>query len=312
MPQNADHVGCDVSKDWIDVMVLGRGERFRVGNDESGRAEVVERLLALAPAAIGVEASGGYERALIRALLGAGLPARQVNPYQLRRFAQALGIKAKSDRLDAEVIARFVATLPTRPAVRAPEIERLAELVLARQQLCEDKVRIENQAEHARAVEVERLCRRRLRALALEIALLDKRIAALVAADPVLAARDRLLRSAPGVGPVFSHTLIALMPELGQLTPAEAAALLGVAPFDHDSGKLKGQRCIWGGRMRVRNVAYMAAMSAMRHNPVLAETRQRLKAKGKAAKVVIVAVMRRLITILNAMLRDGTPWRAEA
>ena len=305
----AQHVGVDISKEWLDVAILESGEAFRVGNDRAGRAELVKRLRRREVEAIGIEASGGYERGVIKALLKAGLPVRRINPYRLRRFAEACGIRAKNDRIDAALIARFTATMPARPVEIDPVVEHLAELVGARHQLVEELTRVRNQAEHARDGEIRRLRRRQARQLEAEILRLEQRIAQTVAADPRLAAKDRLLQSVKGVGPVFSHTLLALMPELGRLGRHQAASLLGVAPFDHDSGKLKGQRAIWGGRQSVRDVAYMAALVAARHNPVLRAFHQRLTAKGKKAKVVAVAVMRKLITILNAIVRDGKPWQ---
>lgn len=307
----AQHGGVDTSKEWLDVAIGESGEQLRVGNDRAGWAELVRWLKRRRVEVIGIEASGGYERGVIKALLKAGLPVRRVNPYKLRRFAEACGVKAKNDRLDAKLIARFVSLLPARPVEIDPVVEHLAELVGTRQQLVEDLTRVSNQAEHARDPEIKRLRRRQMRQLEAQILRLDQRIAQVVAADPQLARKDELLQSVKGVGPVFSHTLLAFMPELGRLDRHEAASLMGVAPFDHDSGKLKGQRAIWGGRQSVRDVAYMAALAAARHNPVLRQFHSRLTAKGKKAKVVAVAVMRKLITILNAILRDQTPWKPQ-
>lgn len=305
----AQHVGIDISKDRLDVEVLETAERFHVGNDKAGWARLVARFKGRQIAAIGLEASGGYERNPIRAMLKADLPVRRINAYRLRRFADALGIKAKNDTLDAGVIARFVATLPTRPTQIDPLVERLAELVTARHQLSDELTRAQNQAEQIRDPLIRRLGKQRIAQLKSQIVLIDKHIAQAVAADHTLAHKDRLLRSVKGVGPVFSHTLLAFMPELGRLTRAQAGSLVGVAPFDHDSGKLKGQRCIWGGRQNVRDVAFMAALSASLHNPILKAFHQRLRAAGKKPKVALVAVMRKLITILNAILRDNTEWQ---
>jgi transposase len=231
---------------------------------------------------------------------------------RLRRFAQACGIKAKNDQIDVAAIARFVATLPTRPVEIDPAVEHLAELVGARHQLGDDLTRVRNQLEQATNPLVVRLGRRRLVQLEAQILLLDKQIAAAVAAEPALARKDRLMRQVISFGPVFSHTLLAFMPELGRLTRAEAASLLGVAPFDHDSGKLEGQRCIWGGRQSVRNVAFMAALSVATHNPDLKAFHQRLRDNGKKPKVALVAVMRKLITILNAVLGEDDAAQAAA
>ena len=308
MTQNGVHVGCDVAKDWIDVAILEDGACFQVSNDKAGWTALRRRLSGRPLRAVGVEATGGYERGLVLALVAGDQPVRRVNPYRLRRFAQAMGLRAKNDRIDARIIARFAATIALPPVVHDPVVDQLAELVQARQQLTQDLTRLKNQADHARSSLIKNLAARRIAALKDEIKRLDKHIAQAVGGEPALAEKDRLLQSVLGVGPVLSHSLIAFMPELGRVSGKQAASLLGVAPFDHDSGKLKGRRCIAGGRQRLRNVAYMAALVAARHNPALRNLYQRLKAKGKKPKVAIVAVMRKLITILNAILRDGKPW----
>lgn len=309
MAQGEVFVGVDVSKDWLDVAVWPSGQAWRVGNDRAGRGELMRRLKRLGELqGVGFEASGGYERGLLKALLDADLPARRINPMRIRKFAQACGVLAKTDRIDALMIARFAATLPGRLAERNKAAEALAELVTARRQLCEEMTRAGNQAEHVDQTLLKRLARRRVQRLSEDIRSLDAAIAKAVATDPDLARKDALIRSVPCVGPVLSHTLLGLMPELGKLSNRAAAALLGVAPFDRDSGLMKGQRHIAGGRQSVRDVAYMAALVGARCNPVLAAFKQRLQAAGKRPKVIIVALMRKLITILNAMLRDGTAW----
>lgn len=309
MAQEGVFVGIDVSKATLDVAVFPTGESFQVGNDREGRAELVRRLRKLRPEAIGLEASGGYEREAIKALSKAELPVRRLNPLRVRQYARSMGLLAKTDRIDAEVIARVLANLPPRPAERDEAAERLAELVTARRQICEEIARASNQAEHAAQPLLQRMSRRRITRLQADLLLLDKAIADAVKADPELARKDQLLRSVPGVGSVFSHTLLALMPELGKLTNRQAASLVGVAPYAFDSGVLRGQRHIFGGRQAVRDVAYMAALAGAMHNPVLKAFRQRLLDAGKRPKVAIVALMRKLITILNAILRDGRPWQ---
>lgn len=259
-------------------------------------------------AAIGIEASGGYERGVIRALLAEGISVRQINPFKLRQFAKASGVLAKNDRLDARMIALFVATMPTRPAQRNQAAERVAEVVTARRQLSDQKVAAENASRLFEDASLRRLYRRRVARLALDIALLDKRLAEMVSADVVLAKRYRLLTSMPGVGPVLAFTLIAFLPELGQMSRKQVAAIVGVAPYDFDSGKMKGIRCIWGGRAPVRRVLYMAALTACRFNSALKTFYERLVAAGKKSKVAIVAVMRKIITTLNAMIRDNVAW----
>lgn len=310
MTQESLFVGIDVSKDRLDVAIGGTGDAFFVDNDAAGHGQLVAQLEPYSIAAIGVEASGGYEREVMRALWHAGLSVRRIMPLRLRRFAQSYGVHAKNDRIDARMIARFLASMPTRPADEIdPAAERLAELVAVRRQWIEDQVSAENQAAQARDRLVQRLAKRRIARLKAEILLLGKHIAEAIAANPTFAHRDKLLRSVPGVGPVLSATLIAGLPELGRLSNRKIAALVGVVPYDHDSGKHKGKRCIWGGRQHIRNATYMAALVAGNHNPTLASFKRRLIQNGKPTKVAIVAVMRKLITILNTMLRNDTPWK---
>jgi transposase len=301
--------GIDVSKDRLDVMVLPEEQSSSVRNDPAGWAELVEWLRGFSIAAIGIEASGGYERGVMRALLAAGSPVRQVNPFKLRQFARASGVLAKNDPLDARMIASFVAIMPTRPAQRqAPAAQRLTEMLAVRRQLSAEKVAAQNAARLLEDAMLQRLSRRRIARLAADIDLLDKSLIEIVAAEPALARRFQLLTSMPGVGPVLACTLIALLPELGGMSRKQVAALVGVAPYAFESGTLRGRRCIWGGRAHVRQVLYMAAMSASNWNPTLKPFHDRLAAAGKLPKVVIVAVMRKMITTLNAMVRDHVAW----
>ncbi len=302
--------GIDVSKDRLDVMILPEERCSSVPNDAAGWADLVERLSGSLIAAIGIEASGGYERGVVRALLAAGMPVRQVNPFKLRQFARASGVLAKNDPLDARMIASFVTIMPTRPAQRqTPAAERLAEMLAIRRQLSAEKVAAENASRLLEDAMLQRLSRRRIVRLAADIDLLDKRMVEIVATDDALVHRYRLLTSMPGVGAVLlACTLIALLPELGRMSRKQVAALVGVAPYAFESGTLKGRRCIWGGRAHIRQVLYMAAMSASNWNPVLKAFHDRLTAAGKLPKVVIVAVMRKMITMLNAMVRDDVVW----
>jgi transposase len=222
--------GIDVSKDRLDVMVLPRGLSFTVGNDAAGCTELVRRLRGLRIAAIGVEASGGYERGVVRALLAAGLPVRQINPFKLRHFAKASGVLAKNDRLDARMIAMFVAAMPTRPLQRNKTTELLAEILAARRQLTEAKVAAANASRLFEDAMLQRLYSRRIAQLAADIAQLDERLAEIVAGDVALAHRYRLLTSMPGVGPLLACTLVTLLPELGHISRTQVAALVGVAP----------------------------------------------------------------------------------
>lgn len=309
MPQRTVFVGVDTCKARLDVAVLDEVE-FQVANDGDGRGELVARLTSLSrPVVVGIEATGGYEREAVAALVAAGFEVRLLDPRRVRRFAEVLGLAAKNDRIDAQLIARFVATVPGRPAKPDPAAERLAELVEARRRLCEEQVRLTNAAAQVREPMLRRMAARRLARAKADVLLLEKRLAELVAADPAMARKDRLLRSVPCVGPVLSWTLMAHLPELGRLGPKQIAALVGVAPYDRDSGSSRGRRCIRGGRPGVRKVLYMAAVSGSRFNPALAAMKSRLTERGKPAKLTLVALMRKLITILNAMLRDGAEWR---
>jgi transposase len=302
-------IGIDVSKLWLDVSVLPGGETFQVGNDAAGWAALVERFKGKVKA-IGLEPSGGYERDVAKALQRAGLPVRMVNPYRLRQYAKAIGKLAKNDRIDARIIARFTAELPTREPRHDPLTEQMAQLVLARRQLSDDKVRLSNQLELVRDPVLRRMMGQRLRRIQADLLLLDKRLAEIVANDPKMRTRDRLIQSFCGAGPVYSHTLLALVPELADpdLDRRQFAALVGVAPYDDDSGRRAGKRAIWGGRAAVREVVYMAALTASQHNPVLKAYKQRLIADGKAPKAAIIAVARRMLGIILALLQTGKEW----
>ena len=309
MTQDRVFVGIDVSKARLDVAVT-TGEVWSVSNDRTGWTEPIGRLGPLRPEAVGLEPSGGYERDLIQRLIGAGLNVRRVEAGRVRRFAEVLGLKAKTDRIDAVLIARFVQTLPGRTVEPDARAQALAELVDARRALCDEQVRVRNQADQVRDPMLRRMAQRRLNRLRADVVLLEKRLAEIVAADPELAERDRLIRSVPGAGPVLSWTLMAHLPELGRLTHKQIAALVGVAPYDRQSGTLKGRSMIRGGRAVVRNVAYMAALIGARHNPVLRAMKQRLADKGKPGKVILVALINKLMTLINAVVRDGAQWRA--
>jgi len=308
MAQEGLVVGIDVAKGWLDVAVLETGENFRVDNDPPGWALLIKQLSGRPVWAIGIEPSGGYERGAKSALRKAGLTVRNVNPHKLRHYARALGRLAKNDRIDAQVIARFTSQLPTRAMRCDPLLDQLAELIIARRQLSEDKVSLANQLEQVRDPAVRRIFARRLRAIEADILLLAKRLAKLVASHPDLAAKDRLIQSFCGAGPVLSHTLLALAPEIAEASRREVAALIGLAPYDHDTGVFRGRRCIWGGRAEVRRVVYMAALTASRSNPVIKAFHERLRAAGKPPKVALIAVARKIVTILGAMLRNNQQW----
>jgi transposase len=231
--------GVDVSMDRLDVMMLPERAGFSVDNTAAGWAELIKRLSGSPLAAIGIEPSGGYERGVIRVLLASGLSVRRINPNKLRQFARARGVLAKNDRLDARLIAEYVAMMPTRIMHSDAAAERLAEVVTMRRQLCDEHVTVQNQATHVEDPMLRRLNKRRLARLEADIRLLDKRMAEIVAGNPALARRYQLLISMPGVGPVLAFTLIALLPELGQMSRKQIAALVGLAPYDFDSGRLR-------------------------------------------------------------------------
>jgi transposase len=310
MTQEALVVGIDVSKAVLDVLILPGGEVLRLDNAASGWRRLIGRLRRETVAVVAFEATGGYERGLLKALNAARLPAARVNPGRVRDFAKACGTLAKNDRLDALMIARFAQSLPPRLTQPDPVVETLAELVTARRQVSDDLTRTANQADHAVSTTLKRLFQRRLRALGVELKLLDQEIAKTIASQPRIARKDAVLRSAPGIGPVTSSILLGLLPELGQLAARPIASLIGVAPYDHDSGTLKGQRCIWGGRQAVRNALYMAALGAIKAkvSPFRAFYQKLIQA-GKKPKVALVAVIRKLATTLNAMLKSDQPWR---
>ena len=302
-------VGIDVSKAHLDVAVRPSGEPVRVPYDATGITTVIARLSPMRPTRIVVEATGGLERPLVRALVDAALPVIVVNPRQIRDFAKATGQLAKTDTLDAQVLARFAEVIqPTLRALPDPQTQELAALLARRRQILAMQG-----AEHHRLDRAPDRVRKRIEAhlrwLRAELARLDEELDDRIQQSPVWRAREELLQSVPGVGPVMSRTVVAELPELGTLNRKQIAALVGVAPFNRDSGRWRGRRCIWGGRAPVRTALYMAALVATRWNPVIRQFYQRLRAAGKAPKVALVAAMRKLLTMLNAMVHAGTPWQ---
>ncbi|MEE9251004.1 MAG: IS110 family transposase [Alphaproteobacteria bacterium] len=302
-------VGIDVSKDRLDVHLLPSGEAFAVARNGEGLDQLIARLAEIAPALIVLEATGGFERTVAAALAGAGLPLAVVNPRQIRNFARAIGRLAKTDRLDAEAIALFAERIRPEPRPMADaDAQALAELVARRRQLIQMITMEANRRRQARSKRVRRTIEATLKTLEAQLAELDRDIGNTVKASPVWRATEDLLTSVPGVGDVTARTLIALLPELGRLDRRRISALVGVAPFNRDSGKMRGHRAIAGGRAAVRRVLYMATLSAIRWNPILRDHYRQLVARGKAKKVALVACMRRLIGILNAILRDQKTW----
>jgi transposase len=303
-------IGIDVSKDRLDVFVEPSGEAFWLGNDETGIAELVGRLRALGPDAVALEATGGYERLAVASLSAAGLQVMVVNPAQVRDFAGALGKRAKTDRIDAAVIAAFVIGTGVTPRrLRDDDTRELGDLLARRRQIVQMTVAEENRARLASRGQALNSIRRLLAALRRELASLDGDLDERMRKSPAWRASENLLKSVPGVGPIVSRTLLAEMPELGTLDRRQIAALGGVAPWTRTSGKWRGKSFIGGGRATVRTVLFMATLVAIRHNPTLKAFFDQLVARGKPKLVAIVATMRKLLTILNAMMRDQKPWQ---
>ncbi|HEU4588738.1 MAG TPA: IS110 family transposase [Gemmatimonadales bacterium] len=303
-------VGIDVAKATLDVAVRPSGECWQLANDAAALPALVTRLRALAPALVVLEATGGFEHAAVAALAAAGLPVVVANPRQVRDFARATGQLAKTDAIDAQVLALFAERV--RPAPRPlPDAaaQALDAVLTRRRQLREMLVAERNRLGFARAP-VRQGIQQHIRWLEHQLGDVDDELGQLIEHSPVWRARDNLLQSVPGVGPILSRTLLGELPELGRLSRKEIAALVGVAPLARDSGTLRGKRLVWGGRAPVRAALYMGALVATRWNPVIRAFSQRLRAAGKPAKVALVACMRKLLTILNAMVRSNTTWNA--
>ena len=307
---DATVVGIDVAKDRLDVCVRPCGESFVVARTGAGIEELAERLQKLAPRIVAVEATGGFETVVAAGLAAAALPIVVVNPAQVRAFAQALGRRAKTDPIDAAVIAHFVEATKAVPRPLPDETTRLlADLIARRRQIVE---MMAAEAQRERRLTNKRLKKsivRLRKALEKELAELDGEIDDHVRGSPVWAEKEDLLASVPGVGPIIARTLIAELPELGSLDRRKVAALVGLAPWTRQSGQWRGKSFIGGGRKSVRNALFMAAMVAARHNPILKQFRDKLVAAGKPKLVAIIAVARKLLIILNAILRDKTPWQ---
>jgi len=302
-------VGIDVSLSKLDVARSDQDAVVAVANDAAGIGELVRQLAAAAPQRVVIEATGGYEQPLLEALLEAKLPVARVNPRRVREFARGLGKLAKNDRCDARVLAEYGRLAEPRLAERRRQVQdELEALVTCRRQLVATRTVHVTQLKQTRAKPAISAIRQVVKTLDGQVASLDTQIRKLIEGDDDFGRKDRLLRSAPGVGAVASSTLIAELAELGKVDRRQVGALAGVAPFDHDSGKFKGTRCIGGGRSSVRRALYMCALSAIRCNPVIKPFAERLRAAGKKNKVILVACMRKLAAILNAMLREGLRW----
>ena len=303
------YVGIDVAKDRLDVAQRPGTEIWWVTNDDGGIADLVARLKVIRPTLVVLEATGGIELPLVGTLAAAGLPVVVVNPRQTREFARATGRLAKTDAIDAQVLAQFAEAV--RPALRPlanAATQQLSSLVARRRQVIEMLTAEKNRLRTA-APAVRGHVKEHILWLERSLSELDSELGQAIQSSDVWRARDDLLQSAPGVGPVLSITLLAHLPELGSLSRKEIAALVGVAPLNRDSGTLRGRRTVWGGRPQVRAVLYMGALVATRRNPIIQAFYQRLLAAGKPKKVALTACMRKLLTILNAMLRYQSPWQ---
>ena len=309
MEQEATYVGIDVSKAQVDVAVRPTDDRWVVSNREAGVRKLVSQLKSLEPAMVLLEATGGLELPLVAALATEEVPVVVVNPRQVRDFARATGKLAKTDALDAEVLAHFAEAVrpPVRP-LRDAETQVLTSLATRRHQVITMLVSEKNRMGTA-IVAVRPRIEAHIAWLERELDDLDEGLRQTLRQSPVWREKDDLLRSVPGVGEQVSLTLLAHLPELGTLGRRQIAALVGVAPFNRDSGTLRGKRTVWGGRARVRAALYMGALAASRFNPVIRDFYQRLLAAGKPKKLALTACMRKLLVILNSMLKDCSPWR---
>jgi transposase len=302
-------VGIDVAKAALDIALRPSDQLWQVIYDDAHVEALVTQLSELSPTLIVVEATGGLERTLVMALVVAGLPVVVINPRLARDFAKAIGRLAKTDRIDAQVLAPYgEAIRPSRRPLPDADTQQFRALVDRRRQLI-DMMSAEQSRLNTSPARIRDSIESHLTWLRQQVASLDDDLDRLLQASPLWRERDAILQSTPGVGPVLSRTLISQLPELGDLNRKEIAALVGVAPFNRDSGTWRGRRTIWGGRATVRAVLYMSTLVATRHNPVIREFYERLLAAGKATKVALTACMRKLLTILNAMVKNQQRWQ---
>ena len=306
---SVEFVGIDVSKARLDIALHHTGDFWQEAHNQAGIQRTIARLQAVSPALIVVEATGGLERRLVAELYGAGLPVALINPARVREFARSLGLLAKTDKLDAQVLARFAQAVQP-PVTRLPteQEEQLAALVARRRQINEMLTAEKNRRSAATSRLRPRLDKH-IAWLEAERQELNRELDDFIQQTPLFGQKEEILRSTPGVGPVTAATILAELPELGLLDHKQVAALVGVAPFNNDSGPRRGKRRIKGGRVAVRCVLYMAALSAIKCNPLIKSFYERLLQRGKAPKVALTACMHKLLTILNAMLRDMRPWQ---
>jgi transposase len=303
------YVGIDVAKATLDVALGSDGEVVQVENSEAGIARLLERLGELAPTLVVLEATGGYESVVAGAIVGRGIPVAVVNPRQVRDFAKATGVLAKTDRIDARVLARFAEAVRPEPRpLPTAEAKELDEYLGRRRQLVDMLTMEKNRQSIATTERMKKSLKKHVDWLEEALRRANDDIDKAIRNSPAWREQEDLLRSVPGIGPVSARTMLAELPELGQLNRKKIAALVGVAPLNRDSGTLQGGRTCWGGRASVRQVLYMAALSAVRCNPIIRRTYVALRARGKKHKVALVACMRKLLTILTAMVRDQRRW----
>lgn len=309
-PSEALYIGIDVSKANLDIDAYPRAHRTRFSNDETGRRQLVNELKSLQPKLVVLEATGGLESPIASELAIAGLAVAVINPRQARDFAKAIGVLAKTDQVDALVLARFAEAI--KPEVRAlkdSEVMALDSALTRRRQLV-DMITAESNRYAQAPGKIAKQIAKHLSWLNKRLEEADDDLDDAIRQSPLWQAKAHLMMSIPGVGRVTATTLLAALPELGQLSRREISALVGVCPFNRDSGGHRGRRVIWGGRASVRAVLYMAALAASRHNPMIKAFYQKLLAAGKMKKVALVACMRKLLVILNAMVKSNTPWRS--
>jgi transposase len=306
------YVGIDIAKAKLDIAVRPSGQQWVSAHDEAGIADLSTRLQALQPQLIVVEATGGREIALVATLGAAGLPVVVINPRQVRDFARAIGQLAKTDALDAAVLARFAEVVHPSPRALPDAATQEFSALLARRRQLVGMLTAERQRLETAMPAVRAHIQRHIAWLEEELAELDRSLRERVQTSPLWRERENLLRSVPGIGPTTALTLLADLPELGRLDRKAIAALVGVAPLNCESGSWRGRRIVWGGRARVRTVLYMATLVATRHNPVIRNFYARLCAVGKPKKLALTACMHKLLLILNAMVRHGTPWSLAA
>ena len=305
-------MGIDIAQDKFDVATLPSGDSFTLDYHDAGIHHLIERLRLLTPCLVVIEGTGGLEQRLVAALQDVDFAVAVVNPRQVRDYAKGIGYLAKTDRIDARVLARFAQEVLPHAREKKPEkLRELEQLIARRRQLLDIRTAESQRRERTTSVPARKSIDKVLRCLAKELKDIEAAITEIVSSDDTYRHKSDILQSTPGVGAVTAATLVAELPELGQLNRQEISALVGVAPYNHDSGHQQGRRSITGGRASVRHALYMAAFTARRYNPVIKRFAERLEKAGKAFKVIMAACMRKLLTILNTMLKRSTPWQPQ-